>query len=227
VSQCVNDDVWYRQDVAVFTEWCKNNFLELNVKKTKEMIIDFRSSDVVHSPLYIDNELVECVAEYKYLGTIIDNNISFNQNVDAIYKKVNSRMYFLRQLCKLQVDCKILDLFYTSVIQPVISFSIICWFGNCSAESKSKLTRIIKISSKLGVAHTTSLEDLFKKCAIQRCKIIINNSTHPLSHLYRVLPSGRRLRSIKCRTTRYSKSFVPASVKLLNDERLMLKVEVP
>ena len=40
-SRCSNDDMMYREDVVYFTEWCDNNYLELNVKKTKEMVADF------------------------------------------------------------------------------------------------------------------------------------------------------------------------------------------
>ena len=48
VSLCVNNDVMYRREVNSFSTWCKDNFLELNVKKTKEMIIDFSKTPVQH-----------------------------------------------------------------------------------------------------------------------------------------------------------------------------------
>jgi len=218
VSQCVNDDREYRQDVQMFVDWCSNNYLEINVKKTKEMLIDFSVSKAVHSPLYINNELVETVKEYKYLGTIIDCNFNFNENTNSVFKKVNARLYFARKLHKLRVDKNILELFYVSIIQSVLSFSIVCWFGNCSAESKGRLTRVIKTCNKLGV-NTTSLEDLYKKSAILRCGIILKDDTHPLNRSYNLLPSGKRYRSAKSRTARYSNSFVPSSIRLINDPR--------
>ena len=219
IAKCTNEDVVYRENVKMFTEWCKNNYLELNVKKTKEMVVDFRSSQYVHPPLYINDELVECVTEYKYLGTIIDQNFTFNLNVQSVYKKANSRLYFIRKLCKLRVDNKILELFYSSIVQSVISFSIICWYGNCSMASKQKVTRIIRNCSRLGVKKVVSLEDLFRKSTLQRCNVIMNDTQHPLHMHYNKLPSGRRLRSIKTRTARYANSFVPSSVRLLNNCR--------
>ncbi|GFS25351.1 Battrachocottus baikalensis orf1 and orf2 genes [Elysia marginata] len=36
-----NDDSVYVEQKDVFINWCKNNYLVLNVEKTKEMIIDF------------------------------------------------------------------------------------------------------------------------------------------------------------------------------------------
>lgn len=67
--------------------------IELNVKKTKEMLVDFSSSPNIQQPPYINGELVESVSEYKYLSTIIDNKFGFNKNAEAVYKKVNSSMF--------------------------------------------------------------------------------------------------------------------------------------
>ena len=36
-----NGDNCYVQEIVLFAVWCRNNFLDLNVKKTKEMIIDY------------------------------------------------------------------------------------------------------------------------------------------------------------------------------------------
>jgi hypothetical protein len=98
-----------------------------------------------------------------------------------------------------------------------MSFAIICWFGNCSAESKHKLTRTIKICKKLGVENAMPLDDIYYKCTLQRCKVIVNDEMHPLYACYDMLPSGKRWRSVKARTSRYLKSFVPSSIRLLNE----------
>lgn len=64
------------------------------------MIIDFSIVSVPQSPLSINGEAVEIVPKYKCLGTIIDNHLSFNKKFEAVYKKVNSRMYFVKKLNK-------------------------------------------------------------------------------------------------------------------------------
>ena len=62
-----------------------------------------------------------------YLGKIIDDKFTFNKNVEALYKKTNSRMYFVRQLSKLRIDRKVMDIvFYSAIIQSVLSFNITC-----------------------------------------------------------------------------------------------------
>ena len=72
----------------------------------------------------------------------------------------------------------------------------------------------------MGVQHPQQLLYLFaiqhvykyhKHVVLQRGKVIVEDAKHPLHPNYEILPSGLRLRSIRCRTARYSKSFVPSN----------------
>ena len=74
-------------EVGRFTTWCKDNFLVLNVTKTKELLFDFRKQPLAVSPITIDREIVERVEKYKYLGIILDNKLKFDSNLLSIYKK--------------------------------------------------------------------------------------------------------------------------------------------
>ena len=40
-----NNDIIYRNEVEYFIKWCEDNFLLLNARKTKEIIIDFSRSE--------------------------------------------------------------------------------------------------------------------------------------------------------------------------------------
>ena len=55
-----------------------DNFFDLNVKKTKQMLIDFRKAPTVITDLFNDDVKVERVTEYKYLGIVLDNKPNFN-----------------------------------------------------------------------------------------------------------------------------------------------------
>lgn len=56
--------------VGDFIEWC-NSYLSINVAKTKELIVDFSKSPTLISSVTVDNQDVEVVTKYKYLGTSI------------------------------------------------------------------------------------------------------------------------------------------------------------
>ena len=101
----------YIEEVDRFTTWCKANFLDLNVAKTKELLIDFRKQPPAVSPITIDGEIVERVEKYKYLGIILDNKLKFDSNVLNIYKKCHYRIYCLQRLRNIGINSKILALY--------------------------------------------------------------------------------------------------------------------
>ena len=70
-----------------------DNFLDLNVKKTKQMLIDFRKAPTVITDLFNDDVKVERVTVYKYLGTVLDNKLNFNQTL-TLFTKDFSQEYF-------------------------------------------------------------------------------------------------------------------------------------
>ena len=216
VGLCDDNDLMYRDICSDFVRYCDNNYLNLNVRKTKELIVDFRSRpNIVHIPLVIKDEIVECVDEYKYLGTIIDSKLNFHNNVSTIYKKVNKRLYFLRTLYHIKIDTKIMSLFYTSVIESVLCFCINVWSGNCTLKDRNMLSKLIRRVQRMGVL-TVSLNDLCNLHCIKTCKKIIRDKTHPLNNHYEKMPSGRRYRSLSCKGKRYHSSFVPTSLRILN-----------
>lgn len=73
-----NDETHYRAWVDQFADWCRSSCLLLNTKKTKEIIIDFRTGSHTYQNMVIHGEGIEVVPEYKYLGTIIDNKLTWS-----------------------------------------------------------------------------------------------------------------------------------------------------
>ena len=51
-----DDDSCYRQEIDRFVNWCAQNYLQLNIGKTKEMVIDFRKKVHVYSGVVIKGE---------------------------------------------------------------------------------------------------------------------------------------------------------------------------
>lgn len=200
-----------------FILWCENAFLQLNVTKTKDMCIDFRRSPPAPQNSVVKGEAVEIVSNYKYLGTVIDNNLKFNCNTEALCKKGQQRLFCLRKLARFQIDKSLMSLFYSAFIESVLSFSIICWYGNLGTREKNALDRIVKVASKIVGVQFTSLNHIFTRQALKKAVSIQSHSDHPLSSEYHLLPSGQRLRVPTATKNRYKNSFIPVSIRALND----------
>ena len=59
----------------------------------------------------------------KMLGVTLSVDLKWNAHVDEIVKKVNKRLYFLRQLKRAQVKSKELVLFYLACIRSVMEYA--------------------------------------------------------------------------------------------------------
>ena len=70
----------------------ETNHLILNVIKIKETTVAFRRTRNKSNSISIMGEEVEVVKEYKYHLDRLD----WRCNTDAVYKKEQSRLYFLR-----------------------------------------------------------------------------------------------------------------------------------
>ncbi|TWW81352.1 hypothetical protein D4764_01G0011670 [Takifugu flavidus] len=134
----------YRDLVESFVRWSRENLLQLNVTKTKEMVVDFSKSKSPPSPVCISGKDVELVPSYRFLGVQLDNKLEWSTNTDAVYKKAMSRLYFLRRLRSFSVCSRMLHMFYQSVMASTIFFAAVCWGAGIKAKDANRLNKIIK-----------------------------------------------------------------------------------
>ena len=135
------------------------------------MILDFRKRKNPLAPI-----IVNC---FKFLGTIISSDLAWENNTDAVVKKAQQRLFFLRQLKKFGLRRKILVQFYRSAIESILTFSIYVWFGGISQRQRSRLDRVVKTVSKIVVSELTSLTAIYKDRSKKRACKIISDQTHP------------------------------------------------
>ena len=68
------------------------NKLTLNVRKTKFIIFGTKPKlnqlPSIPLQLTINNQNVEQVTSFKYLGIILDENLNFMEHIDHVYKKI-------------------------------------------------------------------------------------------------------------------------------------------
>ncbi|KAI4897625.1 hypothetical protein NFI96_008579, partial [Prochilodus magdalenae] len=69
VVSCItnSNESGYRQEIEHLEGWCRKNNLCINIKKTKEMIVDLRRGRHAHLPLHVGGSAVEVVSSYRRL----------------------------------------------------------------------------------------------------------------------------------------------------------------
>ena len=89
------------------------------------------------------------------------------------------RIHFLRILNNMNVDKQIMSLFYRSIVESVMSYCIISWFGSSHKKDQHKLAKIGKIAKRMGV-NSKNLNELYQNDCINMVDKILKDAHHPL-----------------------------------------------
>ena len=115
-----------------------------------------------------------------------------------------------------KVDPLLLLRLYRSIIEPLLTYCSICYYPALSVKTRNRLMKISHVSAKIIGLPTPKLSEIIDHAILKKARAVATESDHPLSTFFHVLPSQRRYRCIKCKTSRYSRSFVPVAIRMLN-----------
>ena len=216
VSLLTGEEQVHGPVVNDFVSWCDVSFLQLNVSKTKEVIVDLRKFPSIPVPISIKGVEIERVDSYKYLGIVIDKDLSFGPHVDTVTKKMQQRLFFLRKMNSFRVCSKMMTIFYRSFIESAFTFCMAAWYGYLSMQNRNKLQGKINLASKISRVNHAQPTDLYKKQVLRVANAILLCPDHPLRNEFELLPLGRRFRLPRRHGDRHKKSFIYAAIDWLN-----------
>lgn len=96
----------------------------------------------------IGNHKVISTESIKFLGLLMDKKLSWNNQIDAISKRMASGVFLLRKLSSYNCSTDVLKIAYFGLIHPHISYGIIFW-GNCGDVKMSRLIILQKSAIRI------------------------------------------------------------------------------
>ena len=128
------------------SEWLTTNKLTLSVPKTKYCLFTTRNKSIGSIKVTINNEQIQKVPEFSFLGVTLNENMSWRSHIDKMSNKI-SRIIGL--LCKLK---HILPLFtlktlYSSLILPHLNYGNLAWGYDTSRVFKLQKKAIGQITN--------------------------------------------------------------------------------
>lgn len=97
------------------------NKLKLNADKTKAMVVGSKfktkNLNLCELNLTIENKNIEWVIDIKYLGCIIDNNLTLKKHCEYIQKRISRKLFFFSRVAKNLSMAARITVFKT-IIQP-------------------------------------------------------------------------------------------------------------
>ncbi|GAA6101478.1 uncharacterized protein LOC117538897, partial [Tachysurus ichikawai] len=126
-------------------------------------------------------------------------------------------MYFLRQLKKFNLPNAMIVHFYTSIVESILTSSITIWYSTATGKDKSKIQSVIRSAVNVSGCNLPPLQDLYTSRTLKRAVKIISDPSHPGHNLIEAVPSGKRLQSIKSKTSHHKNSIFPSATGLIDN----------
>ena len=138
------------QELCKLYDWLTANKLTLNIKKTNFVIFSPAQRKLTYLPkiMIFDNEqnktvALECKKFVKYLGILIDNNLSWKNHIDHIVINISRTIGLISKLRHFVPKHTLINIF-RSLIAPYLSYGLIAWGQAC----KSYLDKLLKLQKR-------------------------------------------------------------------------------
>ena len=104
----------------------KANKLSLNVSKTNYVLFDRGKSKYTKGKIVVGTETVERVDCFKFLGILIDEELSWQKHVEQCRKKIACGVYALNMAKNYLAQSHLCQLYYT-LINPHLLYGNLLW----------------------------------------------------------------------------------------------------
>lgn len=148
--------------------WCKRN--KLTVNPSKSVVVPFtrrREPDLIRLSLF--GEVVPYSTQVKYLGLILDKNLTWKQHMESCITKAYRVFWTCRRMLGKTWGLKpsIVYWIYTAMVRPIFSYAALMWWPRVN------LTVCIKELSKLQRTFCISIMGAFKTTPTAAMEMLI------------------------------------------------------
>ena len=217
-------------------EYAEVNKMKINYSKTKLMVFNPGKSRDILPRFNFNNDELEVVEEFKLLGVIVKNDLSWGANSDYIVKRANKKLWTLRRLKKLGANNLDLIDVYIKQVRSLLEFAVVVWHPSLRGEDRVRIERVQKSALCIILGETyhsyrsalkqAKLESLFSR-RNKLCKKFAKKSLKNSKFSKWFKPNDRKTstRLIKpkfcevvCRTERFRRSPISYLTDILNEK---------
>ena len=132
------------EELDKISRWFKINKLSINIKKTNFILFSNNHKKLNENlTVLIDNVPITNVNSTRFLGVLIDKNLSWKPHISLISSKIAKTIGIIGKICYLLNTKVSLNLYY-SMIYPFISYCNIAW----ASTHQTKLQPIFKLQKR-------------------------------------------------------------------------------
>jgi len=131
-------------DIEEILNWSADNKMILNETKTKSILVTgkqlAKKMEQSTLQLHVNSTELEQVSSHKLLGVTIDNQLTYDQHVYNLSKKLSRRIAVLQKIRRvLPLDQR--KLYYNAMIEQTILYASTVW-TSCPVENMQKVFKL-------------------------------------------------------------------------------------
>jgi len=108
------------KSIDYFIKWCYFNRLDINSDKTEFMFFTQKRKIDFPKTIKIQNKSINVVDQFKLLGIIIDNDLTFLPQIASLRIKINQRLFSIKKIFFLNDSVKLQ--FFKTFILPYFDY---------------------------------------------------------------------------------------------------------
>ena len=136
-------------NLDTINEWTKSKKMELNERKTKNIIFNFTKKYQVSTRLSVNEKNIETFDSVKLLGTIVENNLKWEENTASLVKRAHGRMQLLRKVASFSSNTKDLLTIYKIFIRSVLEQTFTVWHSSLTRDLETDIERVQKCALRI------------------------------------------------------------------------------
>ena len=130
------DTITLQSDLDALSAWAAKWQMRFNVSKCEHASIKPGSGTLLPTTYKLNDQPINKVSEFKYLGVIIDDRLSFEQQVNTVCKKASSLLHMLMRNLKHALRTT-KTIAFNSICRPILEYACTTWSPRLNRQSES------------------------------------------------------------------------------------------
>ena len=131
----------------------------INLRNTCTITFDPTRTGLQPPPLRLGNHSVPCVQSAKVLGVWISNDLSWSKHTSELIRRASKRIYYLKALKQVHVDCSSLRLVYVQYVRPISEYGSVTWHHSITTAQSAEIERLQKRACRIILGQRYSSYD--------------------------------------------------------------------
>ena len=228
--------------VQQIDNWTEENKMQLNEKKTTNMVFNFTKDYQFTTDVSLKNVKLETIDKTKLLGTIITKDLKWHENTKYIVRKANEKMRLLHKFSKFTTNKSHLIHIYKSQVRGNLEYCSTVWHSGLTESDTKDIERVQKAAVKIFMGNKyQGYEQALKFLKLEslkerRIKMALKFAKRSLKleHFSKMFPLNDSNHQMTMRnpdkyvinfsrSERHRRSAVPFLQRLLNEDYLKQK----